>query len=230
MLCRIQFERSRYSGRYTPPGLGRAIGYPVSAGIVQWGGGAVDPTRSVLVVSTTEMPYLTQMVRRAADRSAPALEWQFEMAGTPYRYSTAPMLSSLELPCKQPPWGSLVAVDLRTGDIIWRKSLGTSRENGPFGIPSVLPLPVGTPNIGGNIVLGSGVVFIGAATDSYFRAFDISDGREIWRASLPASANATPMSYVSKQTGRQFIVVAAGGHAYLHSRSGDYVVAFALRK
>ena len=149
--------------------------------------------------------------------------------GTPYLYKTRAMLSVLGMPCLQPPWGELIAIDLKTNRLIWRKPLGTVRENGPLGIPSKLPITMGVPNAGGSIITSGGLVFIGAATDRYLRAFDMRDGREVWRQSLPAAGNATPISYVLPN-GRQYVVIAAGGHGYLGTKGGDYLMAFALKE
>jgi quinoprotein glucose dehydrogenase len=100
--------------------------------------------------------------------------------------------------------------------------LGTVRDLAP------LPLPIkwGTPNLGGPIVTAGGLVFIGAAMDDYLRAFDAATGRELWKGRLPAGGQATPMSYVWQ--GRQYVVIAAGGHARVGTRLGDSIVAFAL--
>jgi quinoprotein glucose dehydrogenase len=124
----------------------------------------------------------------------------------------------LGLPCNPPPWGTLAGVEASTGKIRWQVPLGTV---GPFGW--------GTPTLGGPLTTASGLTFIGSTMDSTFRAFDTETGRELWHASMPASAVATPMTYRAHVGGRQYVVVAAGGHANVpHTKLGDYVVAFAL--
>ena len=90
-----------------------------------------------------------------------------------------------------------------------------------------LPLNWGVPNFGGPLVTESGLVFIGAAMDDYLRAFDVETGKELWKGRLPAGGQATPMSYVWK--GRQYVAIAAGGHARAGTKIGDEVVAYALR-
>jgi len=132
------------------------------------------------------------------------------------------LLSPLGLPCNPPPWGMLTAVNLNDGTLRWESVLGTIRDLAP------VPVPIrwGTPNFGGPIVTAGQLVFIGAAMDDYLRAFDAATGAELWKGRLPAGGQATPMSYVWQ--GRQYVVIAAGGHARAGTRLGDSVVAFAL--
>ena len=127
-------------------------------------------------------------------------------------------------PCTAPPWGKLVAVDLAAGKIAWEKPLGTSRDKAPW----PFWYTEGAPNMGGPLVTAGGLIFIGATTDNFLRAFDVANGKEVWKMRLPAGAQATPMSY--ELNGRQYVVIAAGGHAKLGTTRGDYVMAFALPK
>jgi quinoprotein glucose dehydrogenase len=133
-----------------------------------------------------------------------------------------PLQSPLLLPCAPPPWGTLAAWSLDDGKIRWQVPLGT--------VPDILrvPLPItmGLPNLGGPLVTAGGLVFIGAAMDGYLRAFDVETGAELWRDGLPAGGNASPMTYTAG--GRQFVLIAAGGHGKLGTRRGDFVVAWAL--
>ncbi len=131
-----------------------------------------------------------------------------------------PFLSIFGAPCNRPPWGSLTAVDPVSGEILWKSDLGTSEDFIP-----IVKLS-GTPNFGGPIVTAGGLVFIGAAMDYYLRAFDIKSGNELWKGRLPAGPQATPMTYSFK--GRQYVVIAAGGHSKAGTKLGDSVVAFAL--
>jgi quinoprotein glucose dehydrogenase len=131
------------------------------------------------------------------------------------------------VPCKTPPWGQLTAIDLVTRKIVWQRDLGTTRDTGPFNTHLNLPLATGIFNIGGNITTRSGLVFIGATADDYLRAFDTTHGRQLWKARLPAGGPPRPMSYRGAD-GRQYVVIAAGGHGGLGTRSGDYIVAYAL--
>ena len=132
------------------------------------------------------------------------------------------LVSPLGLPCNPPPWGTLAAIDLASGDIRWQVPLGTVRDIAPIPIP----WKAGTPNLGGPLVTGSGLVFIGAAMDDYLRAFDIETGDELWKARLPAGGQATPMTY--RAGNRQYVVIAAGGHGRAATKLGDAIVAFAL--
>jgi quinoprotein glucose dehydrogenase len=149
--------------------------------------------------------------------------------GTPFGIRRDLLLSPLGLPCVAPPWGTLSAVDLRSGAIRWQVPHGSVRDLAP--IP--LPLNWGTPGIGGPIVTDTGLVFIAAAMDDYLRAFDVETGEELWKGRLPAGGQATPMSYrveLEDGTVRQYVLIAAGGHARSGTRLGDHLVAFALEE
>lgn len=153
-------------------------------------------------------------------------DWEYgPMKGTPYVMRRKALLSPWHLPCNPPPWGTLAAVEASTGRIRWQVPLGTIRELAP--IP--LPIKLGTPTLGGPLTTASGITFIGATLDSTFRAFDTETGRELWQAPLSASAPATPMTYRARRGGRQYVVLAAGGHGKAAgTKLGDSVVAFAL--
>jgi len=148
------------------------------------------------------------------------------MPGTGYSVSLYAFLSPLTIPCMQPPWGGLFAIDLGSQRILWRRPVGSAVDSGPRGIGSHLPLPIGTPQVGGAIITRSGLVFSAATLDRYLRAYDLENGRELWKARLPAGGQATPMTY--EMDGRQYVVIAAGGHGRLVTKNGDYVLAWAL--
>lgn len=235
LLCRITYRQSRYEGAFTPPGLDQAIGFPATSGTFSWSGASYDPVHKVLVSNANNVPWVTRLIPRAA-RDAQGKEQVMEdygvlaQKGTPYLYASRAFLSALGMPCLQPPWGEILAFDMTTNKQIWRKPLGTISENGPFKMPSHLPIKMGVPNAGGSIITAGGLVFIGATPDRYLRAFDLKTGAEVWRSQkLPAGANATPISYVSP-SGKQYIVIAAGGHGYLGTKPGDYLLAFALKE
>jgi len=135
-------------------------------------------------------------------------------------------MPSTGLLCKQPPYGGIRAIDLRTGRTIWDRPLGTARGNGPWGIPSMLPINIGTPNNGGAVVTAGGVVFIAAATDNLIRATDVETGATLWQDLLPAGGQANPMVY--EFGGRQYLVIMAGGHHFMGTPPGDYVIAYTL--
>ncbi len=134
------------------------------------------------------------------------------------------LLSPLGAPCNRPPWGTLVGVDLARGEILWDVPFGTTRDMAPFPIWRKL----GVPNIGGPIVTASGLVFIGAATDDFLRAFDSETGEELWRGRLPGGGQATPMTYRTSRETKQLVVIAAGGHGLMRTTGGDALVAFSL--
>jgi quinoprotein glucose dehydrogenase len=145
--------------------------------------------------------------------------------GTPYVTLRAPLLSSWGMPCTPPPWGQLTSIDLATGKTRWQVPLGNLRELAPaFG----QFFQWGTPNQGGPIQTAGGLVFIGATMDRTFRAFDAETGEILWSTLLPTSAHATPMTYRLRPDGRQFVVIAAGGHFPLGSPPDDALIAYAL--
>ncbi|MGH9888070.1 MAG: PQQ-binding-like beta-propeller repeat protein, partial [bacterium] len=130
------------------------------------------------------------------------------------------------VPCTPPPFGSLVAIDLKTGAKAWDVPLGDPSSLKPE-IAAISKTPLGTPNLGGPIVTASGIVFVGATMDHAIRAFDIETGRELWKGTLPAGARATPMTFQVTQGGKQYVVIAAGGNE--DWGKGDYIVAFTLK-
>jgi quinoprotein glucose dehydrogenase len=128
-----------------------------------------------------------------------------------------------DLPCTPPPWGTLAAVDMDQGKIRWQVPLGSLQDFGGKG----RPLPPGSINLGGPIVTAGGLVFVAGTFDPFMRAFDAETGKELWKAQLPASGHSTPMTY--RVDGKQYVVIAAGGHSKITEESlGDALVAFTL--
>lgn len=242
MVCRIQFHRASYQGFYTPPTAGRHwIEYPGYNGGTDWGGIAVDPKRGVIVANYNDMPNYNILVPRAeADRMgwAPRGQERGEIggaegagdpqAGTPFAVNVNAgwRLPGTGLLCKEPPYGGIRAIDLRTGRTLWDRPLGQARTNGPFGIPSMLPIRIGTPNNGGAVVTAGGLVFIAATTDNLIRAIDLKTGETVWSDVLPAGGQATPMTF--EAGGRQYVAIMAGGHHFMETPIGDELVAYAL--
>lgn len=223
--CRDKIANSRSEGIYTPPSAQGTIMYPFTAGGANWGGVAYDPATQTLYVNTNRAAHLITLIPSENYEAAKAAEPNEEISPqAPARWAVKRelLLSPLGLPCTPPPWGMLTAVDLSSGTIKWESVLGTVRDIAPVPIP----LNWGVPNFGGPIVTAGGVVFIGAAMDDYLRAFDAASGEELWKGRLPAGGQATPMTYVWK--GRQYVVIAAGGHARAGTRLGDYIMAYAL--
>jgi quinoprotein glucose dehydrogenase len=223
--CKQTFRKYRYEGAFSPPSLEGTITYPDNLGVMNWGSAAIDPVRHLLIINTSHVATIAQLVPRAqANESFAKGEWLLAQEGTPYAARWTAMLSPWGAPCNKPPWGELVAIDLQSGRRAWQVPLGTTRDLAPF----PLWLKLGTPNIGGPLVTASGLTFIGATTDDFLRAFDNRTGEELWKGRLPAGPQATPMTYRLSPGGKQFVVIAAGGHRYMRTKLGDYLVAFTL--
>jgi quinoprotein glucose dehydrogenase len=245
MICRIQFRRAEYRGRYTPPSADRRfIEYPGYNGGTDWGGIAVDPVRGVIVANYNNMPNYNRLVPRAeaeregfprprgeargGDMGEGGHGSRDPQAGTPYAIAVNPgwRLPLTGLLCKRPPYGGIRAIDMRSGRTIWDRPFGTARRNGPWNIPSMLPLNIGTPNNGGAVVTAGGLVFIAAATDNLIRAIDLRTGKTLWQDALPAGGQATPAVY--EVNGKQYLVIMAGGHHFMETPIGDALIAYAL--
>ena len=225
--CAKAIAGARAEGLYTPPSLKGTIVYPFTGGGVNWGGLAFDAARDVVYVNTSSAMHLVRLIPRDKVRATRQAELKLEVgedAGAPYGVSRQVMVSPLGLPCNPPPWGLLHAVDMHDGHQLWAVPLGGTGDLAPGS--QLLLHGTGAPNFGGPIATGGGLVFIGASLDNYLRAFDAASGRELWKGRLPAGGQATPMTYVWK--GRQYVVIAAGGHAKSNTKRGDAVVAFAL--
>ncbi len=225
--CRALIEQYRSEGIFTPPSLKGSIMSPGYAGGVNWGSLAFDAQRQLVIAAVNNVPMVVTLIPRDDFDAQRSGEWPHSefarQQGTPYGMRREPLLSPLGLPCTPPPWGTLAAVDLKRNTIRWQIMLGSTRGKTPWFVP---PATLGMPNMGGPIATAGGLIFIAATTDDYLRAFDIETGRELWKSRLPAGGQATPMSY--ELNGRQYIVIAAGGHGSLGTTRGDYVVAFAL--
>jgi quinoprotein glucose dehydrogenase len=232
--CRKQIEGARSEGIFTPPSTQGTIQYPGMVGGMNWGSLSVDAGRKLAIVNNQRIATYIRMVPRAdydamVEEAGGAPTFGFEpQEGTPYALERRPLLSpGLGAPCNPPPWGTLAAIDLATGEVVWEVPLGNTRGLAPWPIWWMLG-DIGVPNLGGPITTASGLTFIGATTDGYLRAFGTETGEELWRAHLPAAAHATPMTFQLDPEGRQYVVVAAGGHMLLGSKPGDALVAFAL--
>jgi quinoprotein glucose dehydrogenase len=226
--CREQIKALRYEGIFTPPSLEGTIVFPGS-GSVNWGALSHDPTRGLMIAGLSHLPYVITLIpreqfEREQTRMSPQTRRQYRpQGGTPYLVRIQLLTSPAGFPCHPPPWGTLAAVDLTSGDVRWEVPLGTTPELSE--VPEARQW--GSPILGGAITTAGGLVFIAAARDTTLRAFDVETGKVLWEAELPASAQATPMTYRSR-SGKQFVVIAAGGHALFETKRGDHVVAFAL--
>lgn len=228
MICRIKFRSLRYDGIYTPPSIQGSLVYPGNFGVFNWGGIAVDPERQVMFGMPLYMAFIQKLVPK--DDDAPlgptnqGEQGMNENAGADYAVEMMPLMSPLDIPCQRPPWGYVAGADLRSGDIVWKHKNGTVEDMAPIPIP----LKLGVPGIGGPIITRGGVVFLAATVDDYLRAYNLTDGEELWRARLPAGGQATPMTYLNSQ-GEQMVVQVAGGHGSIGTTIGDYVLAYKLK-
>jgi len=230
LACRIAFHKLNYQGRYTPPSLNGTLVYPGNFGVFNWGSVAVDPERQVMFGMPTYLAFTAKLVPRdqipPKDQSQKGSEQGLNRNdGAPYGVYMGPFLGPLKIPCQAPPWGYVAAADLRTGKIAYMHVNGTVHDMTPL----PLPFKLGVPGIGGPIITKGGVAFLGAAVDNYIRAYDLATGKELWRGRLPAGGQATPMTYTD-DSGRQIVVIVAGGHGSVGTKPGDYVIAYALPK
>jgi len=221
--CRAKIAALHGGNIFVPPSLEGTIAVPGNVGGVNWGGAAIDPERGLLLANTNRLPFELRLIPREKLRDEEHRAETNRLHGefgaqrkTPYAVYREPLWSSRQIPCTAPPWGALVALDLNAGKIRWEAPLGSLAPG----------LPSGSVNLGGPVITASGLVFAAAAKDPYLRAFDVETGTELWKAELPASAQATPMTF--RAGGKQYIVICAGGHGKLGSKQGDSVVAFAL--
>lgn len=241
LACRIKFRRLRYEGPFTAPTTQATLVYPGNFGVFDWGGVAVDPVRQAIFANPDYMAFVDQLIPQDAvppggkdSAQEPAGGSDLKGStdehglnpnhGAPFKAALNAFLSPIGLPCQAPPWGYVAAVDLTTGKVVWKHRNGTVRDESP--IP--LPLKMGVPALGGPMMTAGGVAFLTSTLDNYIRAYDVRTGRELWRARLPAGGQATPMTYRSDRTGRQYVVAVAGGHGSLGTRQGDHVIAYAL--
>jgi quinoprotein glucose dehydrogenase len=228
--CRERIAALRNDGIFTPPSREGSLQYPGVAGGMNWGSVAFDAERRLLVTTQGRVAHELRLVPRDSEAArAPRVPFEavFPQEGTPWvareQVLTTPN-SPFPIPCTPPPWGTLLAVDLESGEKRWEVPFGTTRGLAPF----PFWFEIGLPSMGGPLVTASGLVFIGAAMDGYLRALDIESGEELWRTHLPAGGQATPMTYRLRTDGRQLVVIAAGGHGALGVPLGDSLVAFAL--
>ncbi|HEX4932783.1 MAG TPA: PQQ-binding-like beta-propeller repeat protein, partial [Gemmatimonadaceae bacterium] len=215
--CLAQRKQFRHGGMFTPPSLEGTLSVPGYPGGVNWGGVTVDPERQLLIVNSMRLATWVKLVPRKPGSTSG------NQLGTPYHMERAVWVGPSGLPCQKGPWGMLTAIDLRTGSVKWERPIGGLPPNRPA------PPPVtewGSPNIGGSLATAGGLIFIAAGMDERLRAIDIETGRDVWSAPLPAGGQATPMTYTIG--GRQYVVIAAGGHGNLGTTLGDQVVAFTL--
>ncbi|MFN9926233.1 MAG: membrane-bound PQQ-dependent dehydrogenase, glucose/quinate/shikimate family [Phenylobacterium sp.] len=232
LWCRIRFKSLRYDGDFTPPGSPKkpSLQHPGNPGGMNWGSGAYDPRRGLLIVSEVRMPQSVALIptdkpglslARAQDRPPQSRK------AVAYESDDNWLLSPLFAPCLQPPHGTLTAIDVRSREIVWQVPAGTAEAQAPLGLKSGLKIPIGTLGLGGPITTAGGLTFRAATTDPYLRAYDNGTGKVLWEHRLPVAASGTPMTFSSPKSGRQLVVLTAGGGT-MSREAGDYVIAYAL--
>jgi quinoprotein glucose dehydrogenase len=236
LYCRIQFRQARYEGTNTPPGLTPSIQTPSSFGSINWGGVAVDPTNGVMLVNSNRFASYTRLVAREEANALgikPQGEWgdPREVGGlvaqenVPYAAFPQFWLTPLNIPCIDPPYSYMSAVDLNTGKLLWSQPYGSAKGSGALGIIMPIEIPMGTPTHGGSLILSGGIGLNAGAKDNILRAFDLATGNVVWQYELPAAGGA-PISYTLD--GEQYITVVAGGQGAIQSRFSTKVVSFKL--
>jgi quinoprotein glucose dehydrogenase len=224
--CHDKIQSLRNDGLFTPPSFRGSLSFPGNIGGVNWGSAAWDPVHHLLFANTNRVAAIAKLIPRedlqtARDRvSQTETAWGGEFAGqrgVPYAMHREWLVAPNRQPCNAPPWGALVAFDVDTGTLRWQTALGSMGET----------WPAGSISFGGPIATIGGLVFAAAALDPHLRAFDSETGKALWEVELPASAQSTPMTY--EWNGKQYVVICAGGHGKMHSKMGDWVVAFTLK-
>ncbi len=236
MWCRIEYRKMRYEGHFTVPGTHTMLQFPGNAGGHNWGSVSIDEVNHLMIVNPMLMANQLTLIPRDE-----LPEGTGNQRGTPYASTTVRFMSPLEIPCFQPPYGVLAVIDLQTKQLLWERPIGTAKDSGPFGIPTRLPVTVGTPLGGGTVTTAGGVIFIAGTFDNTFRAMDLATGKELWQSSIPFTAQATPMTYRAPQSGKQTVVVtvpvfnstAAVGFRVLPADQedplGGYILAYRLK-
>ena len=241
LACRLKFRSLRYDGIFTPPSLQGSLVYPGNFGVIDWGGIAIDPVRKIAFANPSYFAFYSRLIPRGPGGNAegqseshqsPAGGSDMKKAdesganpnhGAPYAVDMGPLVSPLGLPCQAPPWGYIAGIDLQTMKVVYKIKNGTVRDVAP--VP--LPFKMGVPSLGGPIVTAGGLAFLTSTLDYYVRAYDVANGKVLWQDRLPAGGQATPMSYRSP-SGKQTLLVMAGGHGSLGTKQGDAIIAYRL--
>lgn len=224
--CSRRMEDMRYEGLYTPPSVEGTIAYPGTAGGMQWGGATVDPESGLLYVNASRVVQEFRLIPREEyegmnEGGSVAESGYYAQEGAPYGMYLSNVQNWAGMPCWKPPYGTMTAYDIAAGEKVWEVPFGGIQRYGFY-----MPESWGTPTIGGPVVTGGGVIFIGASIDSRVRALDAETGEELWWDNVMAPAVANPAVY--EHEGRQWVVFAAGGNSILKPEVGDEIVAYAL--
>lgn len=235
LLCRISFQDMRYDGDFTLVGVDKwGLMYPGALGGFNWGSASYDPENHLLFVNDIRIPNVKRLITREQYKEViktqtptPDGHGLAPMDGTPYGIETNVWFSPIGVPCLQPPFGTVTAINLDTKKIAWQIPAGTAEELGPFGIKAGMPLTMGMPTYAGTTVTAGGIVFFAGTQDNYLRGYDAQTGHELIKLPLPVGASATPMVFISPENGKEYVVISVGGAA--HSKNtGDYIMAFTL--
>jgi len=229
--CRALLEGVQVGGPFLPPAYNRLrVQFPGNHGGVNWGGTSFHPQLGYLFANVNELGQMSGLKDRDPKRGSAMAAGQGNRVHPDGPYDSVPGggrfsirgIGAQQLPCQQPPWGQLVAVNVNTGDIAWKVPLGVT-DNLPEGKHNT-----GRPGNGGTIVTAGGLVFVGATDDSRFRAFDARNGKELWTVRLRGAAQATPMTFEGRD-GKQYVVIAATGGGFFNNPvTDDSLIAFAL--
>jgi quinoprotein glucose dehydrogenase len=227
--CSRTMAGLRYEGRYTPPSLKGTLAFPATAGGVEWGGGAVDPSTNTYIVNSSDVAQIYQLVPRAdydkinqgKSTDTKNKDGYFAQAGAPYGFRLQTFLNPLGMPCWNGPYGTLSSYDLNTGKLNWKVPFGEVQKWGFY-----MPESWGSVTIGSPVITKSGLVFIGASMDSRVRAIDIKDGKVLWQSLVQAPAVAEPAVFTYK--GKEYVVFAVGGNSILEPKVADQLIAYTL--
>lgn len=220
--CQELFENIRYEGIFTPPSLEGSLQFPGFVGGINWGGVSVNPVTNTAVISYHRFPFILKLEERQTNG-----QYHFPQYGSPYAMASSLFGSSFGAPCIKPPWSYMTAIDLNSGEQLWKQPFGTLNNMAPLGDL----FEWGGMALGGNMQTAAGLSFIGATMDTHFRAFDVDTGEEIWRTEVPYSAHAMPMTYRLRKDSKQFVVIASGGKGLFEmvgSKTGDALIAYSL--
>ncbi|MYM00190.1 membrane-bound PQQ-dependent dehydrogenase, glucose/quinate/shikimate family [Novosphingobium sp. FGD1] len=234
LACRIAFRKVRYEGPFTPITTKPTLFYPGYYGGFNWGGVSIDESRNLMILNDIRMPQVVTLVPQAEvdpkEASVSDSLGLYPQQDGAFATRHQSLMSVLGIPCNSPPWGTMTAIDLKTRQIVWQRPMGTIKDSVlPIGVKSPLPIPVGMPTLGGPMTTASGLTFYSGTQDYYLRAIDTQTGDELWKGRLPVGTQSTPMTYTSPKSGRQYVIVTAGGSRGSPDH-GDFIIAYALPK